>query len=111
MVTAIYTLLLGFATLSSSVVRSIFGYEVRDPGVLFVLSAAFFGLGVVVWGISANAQQYGGLATSVVIALVIFIVWLLWGWLRGTYTARNVVLPLIIDIVLAIWIWSAKPKA
>ncbi len=109
--TAIYVLLLGLATLSSSVVRSVFGYEVKDPGVLLVLSAAFLALGVVLWPIANDPERHGSLATSVVIALVIFIAWLLWGWGAKLYTARNVLVPLIIDIVLAAWIWSARPKS
>ncbi len=111
MLTAAYVLLLGLATLSSSVVRPVFGYDVKDPGVLLVLSAAFLGFGVVLWAAAGNVAQYGGLATPIVIALVIAIIWLLWGWVRGIYTPRNVLLPIIIDIVLAIWIWSVKPKA
>jgi Zn-dependent protease with chaperone function len=112
MVNAVYLLLLGLATLSSSAVRSVFGYDVKDPGVLLVLSAAFLGLFVIAWAIASNPEKHGDLAMPVVIALIIFIVWLLWGWwISHIYTARNVMLPLIVNIALAIWIWWAKPKA
>jgi hypothetical protein len=111
MVNAIYLILLGISTLSPSLAQSVFGYEVKDAGILLVLSGVFIGFGVVVWTIASNVDKYGGLASAQVIALVVSIVFLLWGWSRGIYTARNAVLPLIINIVLAAWIWSAKPKS
>ena len=43
--------------------------------------------------------------------LIVAIVFLLLGWSRGLYTARNALVPLIINIVLAAWLWSAKPKS
>lgn len=108
---AIYVLLLGLTTLSPGLVRTIFGYDVKDPGVLLVLSAAFLGFGVVLWGIASDVEKYEGLAMSVFIALVISIVFLLWGWASNMFTARNVLVPLIIDVVLAVWIWSARTKS
>jgi hypothetical protein len=111
MISAVYALLLGLSTLSSSVVSSVFGYDVKDPGVLLVLSAAFLGFGVVLWGIAGDVEKHGGLATSVAAAFAIFTVWLAYGWARGLFTARNVLVPLIIDLVLFFWIWSARPKS
>ncbi len=111
LVNAIYILLMGLSTLSPGLVRAVFGYDVKDPGVLLVLSAAFLGFGVVLWGIASDPEKYGGLAISVVIALVIAIVFLLWGWLAKMFTARNVLIPLIINVVLAAWIWSARPRS
>jgi len=110
LVTAIYVLLLGFSTLSPSIVRGVFGYEVKDAGVLLVLSAAFWGAGIILWSIAGAPERHGDLAQAVVVYLVIFIAFLLLGWARGLYTLRNVGLPLVIDIVLAGWIWSAKPR-
>jgi hypothetical protein len=110
-VTAVYVLLIGLSTLAPSLVRAIFGYDVKDAGVLLVLSGTFLGFGVVLWGIAADAGKHGGLATSVVIALVLAILFLLWGWVGGRFTLRNVGVPLVIDIILVIWIWSAKPKS
>jgi hypothetical protein len=109
-VNAIYILLIGLSTLTPGLVRAVFGYDVRDPGVLLVLSAAFLGFGVVLWGIASDPEKHGRLAVSVFVALIIAIVFLLWGWLAHMFTARNVLIPLIIDIVLAAWIWSARPK-
>lgn len=111
MVTSIYTLLIGLSTLSPSLVRAVYGYEVKDAGVLLVLAASFLGAGVVLWGIASDPEKYHGLAGSVIIFLTISIVFLLWGWARGLYTLRNVFLPLIIDIALVGWIWSRRTKA
>lgn len=110
-VTAIYILLVGLSALSPSVVSRVYGYAVKDTGVLLILAAALLGFGVVLWGIASNPDRYSGLASLVVISLVIFIVALLWGLVRNVYTARNVAIPLIIDIVLGAWIWSARPKS
>ena len=107
-INAIYILLVGLCTLAPGLVRAIFGYDVKDPGVLLVLSASLLGFGMVLWGIAADPGKYGGLATSIVIALAISIVFLLWGWVGGMFTVRNVAIPVIIDIILAAWIWSAK---
>lgn len=110
MASAVYLLLLGLVTLSPSLVRSIFAYDVKDAGVLLVLSSILLGFGVVVWTASANPEKYGGLATAIVVGFVINILFLLYGWMQGVYTARSALPPLIIDVVLAGWIWSAKPK-
>ncbi|HEV2283431.1 MAG TPA: hypothetical protein VGX75_13695 [bacterium] len=110
-VTAVYVLLVGLSTLAPSVVRAVFGYDVKDAGVLLVLSATFLGFGVVLWTIAGDVGKHGGLATSVVIALVLAILFLLWGWIGGMFTVRNVGIPLVIDIILVLWIWSAKPKS
>ncbi len=108
MVAAIYALLLGLSTLSPSIVRSVFGYEVKDSGILLVLSASFWASGIVLWGIAGDPEKHGGLAWTVIVYFLIFIAFLLWGWGGRLYTLRNVVLPLIIDVVLVIWIWSAR---
>ncbi len=111
MVNAVYLFLLGISTLSPSIAQSVFGYEVKDAGILLTLSALFFGFGVVTWSIASNVDKYGGLASAQVIALAIAIVFVLWAWSRGLYTARNALAPTIINGVLAAWIWSAKPKS
>jgi hypothetical protein len=111
MINAVYLILLGLSTLTPSLTQSVFGYEVKDAGILLVLSGLFLGYGVVVWIMASDTAKYGGLATAQVIALVIGIVFLAWGWARGLYTARNAAVPLIINIVLAAWLWSAKSKA
>lgn len=111
LVNAVYLILLGISTLSPSLTSSVFGYEVKDAGVLLVLSSVFLGFGVVLWAIAGNSERYGGLASAVVVALVIGAVFLIWGWMRGLYTARNALVPLVINIVLAGWIWSARPRS
>ena len=111
MVNAIYLFLLGLSTITPSLTSTVFGYEVKDPGVLLVLSGLFFGFGVLVWTIASNVDRYGGLASAQVIALIIGILFLLWGWIGKYYTTRNALLPIIINIVLAGWIWSARPKS
>jgi hypothetical protein len=111
LLTAIYILLIGLCTLSPALVRGVFGYEVKDAGVLLVLSAAFLGSGVVLWSIAGDPGKYGNLAVPVFIYLVIFIVFLLWGWVNHLYTFRNVVIPLLINVVLAVWIWSSKTRS
>ena len=111
MVNAVYLILLGIATLSPSLTQSVFGYEVKDAGVLLILSGVFIGYGVVVWSIAGGADKYGGLASVQAISLVVSILFLLLGWSRGVYTARNALAPLIINLVLAAWLWSAKPKS
>jgi hypothetical protein len=111
MVGAVYLILLGLSTLSPSLTQSVFGYEVKDAGILRVLSGLFLGYGVVVWSIASNADRYGGLASAQAISLVIGVLFLIWGWAGGLYTARNALVPLVINIVLAAWLWSAKPKS
>jgi len=62
MVNAVYIFLIGLVTLSSSAVRSVFGYEVMDRGVLLVLSGSLLGLGVILWGLRVtrrNTAAYG----------------------------------------------------
>ncbi len=110
-VNTIYFLLLGISAFSPSVVSSVYGYEVKDPGVLLILSASLLGTGIILWGIASNPEKHGSLASVVVISLVIFIVFFLWAWTRNFFTLRNVAIPLIIDIVLAAWIWSARPRS
>lgn len=111
MVSAVYLILLGISTLSPSMTQSVFGYEVKDTGVLLTLSGLFIGYGIVVWSIASGADKYGGLASALVISLVVSIIFLLWGWARGLYTARSALVPVIINVVLAGWLWSAKPKS
>ncbi|HEV8340393.1 MAG TPA: hypothetical protein VGR25_12180 [bacterium] len=109
-VTAIATLLYGLSSLSPALVSSIYGYQVKDNGLLFVLAASIFAIAVLVWGIGSSPGQYGGLATHVVVALAIFVAFFLIGWVRHLFTFRTVVIPIIIDVVLGVWIWSARPK-
>ncbi len=111
LVNAIYLILLGVATLSPSLTRSVFGYDVKDLGVLLVLSGTFLGYGVVVWGIASDVEKHGGLALFQVVALTIGTVLLIWGWARHLFTLRNALVPLLINIVLIVWIWSARPKS
>ncbi len=110
LLTAIYILLIGLSTLSGRLASAVYGYEVKDPGVLRILSASFLGFGVVLWAIAADPERHGGLVKSVVAALAIFVVFLFWGWGVGLYTARNVLPPLIIDIMLGAWLLAAKAK-
>ncbi|MDI6772135.1 MAG: hypothetical protein QME77_06050 [bacterium] len=108
---AIYTVLLGLATLSPSLGASIFGHKAQDPALLLTLSGLFIAFGVVIWVIAGDIEKYGGLATALVLALLITAVFLVWAWATNLFTARTALVPLIINIVLAIWIWSAKPKS
>lgn len=107
-INAIYVLLIGLCTLAPGLVRAVFGYDVKDTGVLLVLSASLLGFGIVLWSIAGDPEKYAGLVTPIVIALVLFIVFLLWGWIGGMFTVRNVLIPLIINVILVIWIWSAR---
>lgn len=109
--TAVYNILIGLIALSPALVRSVFGYEVKDAGAMLVVAGYGLGFGILVWAAAANPAKYGGLARAVVVALAISILTLLWGWLRGTYTVRNVGLPIVIEVALAAWIWSARPKS
>lgn len=81
-ITAVYILLVGLSSLTPGIVRAVFGYDVKDTGVLLVLAGTFLGFGVVLWAIASDVGRHGGLATSVVI-----------------------------NIILVVWIWSAKPKS
>ena len=110
MVKAIYMFLLGLSTISPSLASSVYGAEVKDPGLLLTLSGVFFGFGVVDWTVAGSTEKYGGLASALVIALLIGALFLIWTWITGAYTARVVLVPIIINVVLAGWIWSAKPK-
>ncbi len=109
--TAVVTLLYGLSALFPSLASAIFGYDIKDPGLAVFLAAALFGFGVVLWGISQDAVKYGGLASSVVAALVIGLVLTLWGWYRGDFTIRTAAIPVVVSVVLIGWIWSARPKA
>lgn len=111
LVGAIYVILLGLVTLSPSLATSVFGREPKDPALLLTLSGVFLGFGVVIWGIASDTEKYGGLATALVIALLISAVFLAWAWATDLYTARTALGPLIINLVLAGWLWSAKPKS
>jgi hypothetical protein len=55
--TSIYTLLIGLSTLSPSLVRAVYGYEVKDAGVLLVLAASFLGAGIVLWSIASDTEK------------------------------------------------------
>ncbi len=111
MVSAIYLFLLCISTLSPSLATSVYGAEIKDPGVLLVNSSLFLGFGVVVWTIAGNTEKYGGLASALVAALVISVVFSAYGWATQLFTARTILAPIVINIVLAAWIWSAKPKS
>lgn len=111
LIQAIYLILLGLSTLNPSLTLIVFGYEVKDAGVLFVLSSMFFSLGAVVWAIASNPVKHADLAWALAVALIIGAVFLIRGWTSGLYTARQALAPIIIDVVLAGWIWWAKPKS
>lgn len=111
MAKAIYLFLVGLSTISPSIARSVYGVETKDPGLLLTLSGMFFGFGVVDWAIAGNTEKHGGLASALVIALLISTVFLAWAWATGLYTARIALVPLVINVILAGWIWSAKPKS
>ena len=106
--TAIYILTLGALTLHPFLTRNAFGYGGTDPGFLLVLSAAFWGSGIVLAGIARSPGKYGDLAWAVIAYLVIFIVFLLWGRVEGLYAMRQIGVPLIIDVVLVAWIWAVR---
>jgi ABC-type Fe3+-siderophore transport system permease subunit len=109
-VNAVYVLLVGLVSLSTRVVQAVFGYQVMDRGVLLVFSGSELGLGIVLWGIASAPEKHGALWKYVVTGIAIGTVWLLIGWVRHFYNARNVLVPVIINVVLLIWIWSARPK-
>jgi hypothetical protein len=111
MVNAIYLLLLCLSTLSPSLATSIYGTEVKDVGVLLTLSGVFLGFAVVLWTVAGDTKQYGGLATAIVIALLISAVFVLYAWVTQAFTIRAALVPIVINLVLAGWIWSAKPKS
>lgn len=108
--TAIYNILIALIVLSPALVRSVFGYEVKDAGAMLIIASYGLGFGFLVWTAAANPAKFGGLARAVVVALAISLVSLLWGWLRGTFTLRNVGLPIVIEVALAAWIWSTRPR-
>ena len=108
LVTAIYILVLGFLTLSPSMVRAVFGFTTNDRGVLLILSAAFWASGVVLAGIARDPEKHGDLAWTVMVYLVIFIVFLLWGRVERLYSIRHLAIPLVIDAGLVVWIWFAR---
>ncbi|HEY3246899.1 MAG TPA: hypothetical protein VGK88_01230 [bacterium] len=108
--TAVVTILYGVSALIPSLASAIFGYEIKDPGLALFLGGTLLGLGVVIWAIGQDAVRYGGLATPVVVALVLGILVSLWGWLRGDFGVRTAAIPIVAGIVLIVWIWSARPK-
>lgn len=108
LVTALYFVILGASSLSASVVLTVFDYAVNDTGELLVLSAAFLGFSVVVWGIANDPGRHESLIMPLVNALLIFILFLLWGWARHVYTLRNVLPPIAIDALLIVWIWTSR---
>jgi hypothetical protein len=109
-VNAIYFLILGVSALSASAVLTIFDYEVKDSGILLVTAGAFLGLGVVLLGIAGDAAKHGALVGPIMTSLMIFVVFLLWGWVQHMFTARNVVAPIAIDLALIAWMWSSKQQ-
>jgi hypothetical protein len=89
-------------------VFGVFDYTGNDTGELSVISAAFLGLGVVLWAIAGDPARHESLITPVIASLVIFIIFLLWGWVRHVYTGRNVLPPIAIDIIWVVWIWASR---
>jgi hypothetical protein len=108
LVTALYFLILGACALSASVVLAVFDYAVNDTGELLVISAAFLGFGIMLWTIASDPARHESLITPVITSLVIFTIFLLWGWVRHVYTMRNILPPIAIDVVLIVWIWAAR---
>jgi hypothetical protein len=108
LVNALYYFILGGSALSASVVLTVFDYAVKDVGELLVLSAAFLGFGVVVWGIANDPERHEKLIGSIIASLGIFVVFLLWGWARHLYTERNVLPPIAINVILIVWIWASR---
>jgi hypothetical protein len=109
-ISGILSLLYGVVTLSPSLASSIFAYDVRDLGLLSIMSALFLSLGVITLAAASNSDRYGGLASAFALAHVIAAVVLAWKWAAGVFTARNALVSLILEIVLAVWLWSARPK-
>jgi len=109
-VNALYFLILGVSALSASVVLTIFDYEVKDAGVLLVTAGAFLGFGAVLLGIASDPAKHGSLVGPIMISLMILVVFLMWGWIRHMYTARNVVAPIAIDLALIVWMWSSRKQ-
>lgn len=109
-VAAVYNILIGLIVLSPALVRSVFGYELKDPGAALLVAIYGLSFGIVVWSIAANPTTYGGLAGPVVVTFILGVIMLLWGWLRETYTVRNVALPIVINLALAAWIWSTRRR-
>ena len=107
LVTALYFLILGACALSASFVLALFDYAVNDTGELLVISAAFLGYGVVLWGIAGDPARHEKLISPIIGSLVIFVIFLLWGLAKHVYTVRNVAAPIAIDLVLSIWIWAS----
>lgn len=109
---AIVGFLYGLAALSPAIVQPVFGYQVKDPGVAWLLSSAYLVLGVIGWGVASNVERAPGLATYVLIGLLVFTVFNLWGWFIAAYfTARNALVPVIINLVMIGWIWTTRGKA
>lgn len=111
LVNALYFLVLGACALSASVVLAVFDYTVNDTGELLVISAAFLGFGVVLWGIASDPAKHESLITPVITALVIFMLFLVWGWARHVYTIRNILPAIAINVVLVVWIWASRRDA
>lgn len=108
---AIYTILVGVVAFSPSLVRSVFGYEVKDEGVSLLLSGILIGFGIVIWVVASNTAKYGGLAPVLAVSLLVGALFTVFGWARALYTTRNALVPLIINVGLAVWIWWARPKS
>lgn len=111
LVSALYYLILGSCALSASVVLAVFDYTVNDTGELLVISAAFLGFGIVLWSIASDPAKHQSLITSIIAALGVFSIFLMWGWARHVYTVRNVLPPLAINVALAVWIWASWREA
>jgi hypothetical protein len=109
-VNAIYFLILGVSALSASTVLTVFDYEVKDSGILLVTAGAFLGFGTVLLAIASDPAKHGTLVGPIMTSLMIFVVFLLWGWVRHMFTARNIVAPAAIDLALIAWMWSSKQR-
>lgn len=110
-IAGILALLYGLISLSPSLASSVFGYDVKDPGLLAISAGLFISLGIITIAVASNVDRYGGLATAFVLVQIVGIIILLWKWLEGVFTARNALVSLIIAVILAVWIWSARPQS
>lgn len=117
---AIVAILVGLISLSPSRFAAVFGYQVRDIGLLLAFAATSLSLGVVLLGLyflvarevrrtgSTELKEYRGIVPSLVIAFGIGFVYWAWGWARGLYTARTALVPLIIYAIFVWWAWNNR---
>lgn len=101
----------GLASLSPSLVSSIFDYEAKDAGLLALVAELFISLGIVMVAAASNTPKYGGLAGAFALVQVVALIFLVWQWSVGVFTLRNALVPAILAVILAIWFWMARPKS